>query len=751
MPKWKCLCLFLFALAVGREATGQHVMFEDFPQPLQPLHPKTQFDLDRQQARYRYAEALLAQREERLLEAVRLLEEARELDPDAAAPHKSLAPLYLALGRTREALAACRAALDRNPDDHQVWFLYSRELADQGRYQEAIAAMTQAVRCPDLKEHLDIQVQMYLDLGGLHERIEQFAEAATAYGEAARLLEKSETLEETGLYNREQIDAEAARTYERMGQASLKAGQPQQAEIAFRKAQEKDPEHATRFHYHLAEVCLAQKKFGEAARFLELYLRTQPPGAEAYEIWMQLLQQLGRSSEIIPTLQQFADRDPFNLSLQLLLAQQLTQERRYRAAEKLYLHLARQNPTPEVYGGLFQTYQEQKAFTKILDLLDEALEATEDDNDPQRETGGAIKARAMLAVLRADAELVKALLPASIDDVVRRRARANSTWRLLAVLAAQAKQLDEAERLFRQCLKNVTPRTEAEIYGGLLDVLWEARKYQSIVQLCRDGLEHAQATNRTMFQVSLAQALAQLGWDDEAVAEAVKAVELADDKNRLRLRRIYVGVLTQAGHIEQAIDECKGLLKEYREPQEVRDIRYSLSSVYSMAKDYPKAEEQLRLILEQDPNDATANNDLGYIMADQGKNLDEAEAMIRKAIELDVEEKKAGKRFHPHDDGIEANAAYLDSLGWVLFRQGRLADARRWLEKAAHMAGGQDDPIVWDHLGDVYFRLDLAPEALGAYRLALDLYEKGRRRKTDEHYQELQRKLRLLERVIQQP
>jgi tetratricopeptide (TPR) repeat protein len=248
-----------------------------------------------------------------------------------------------------------------------------------------------------------------------------------------------------------------------------------------------------------------------------------------------------------------------------------------------------------------------------------------------------------------------------------------------------------------------------------------------------------------LFHVNRAQALVQLGRAEEAVAEADQAVDMAEESNRLRIRRLRVGILVQADRFDQAEAECKAMLKDYIQPGEVRDIRYALSSVYSSAKDYAKSEEQLRIILEADPNDATANNDLGYIMADQGKNLEEAEKLIRKAVELDLAEKKNGAKVRTDDDPNNANAAYLDSLGWVLFRRGQLPAARDWLEKAVSLPGGSDDPTVWDHLGDVYFRMKDTTRAGTAWKKANELYEQEKRRKVDDHYKELKNKLKLLE------
>src|SRR5581483_6554547 len=122
--------------------------------------------------------------------------------------------------------------------------------------------------------------------------------------------------------------------------------------------------------------------------------------------------------------------------------------------------------------------------------------------------------------------------------------------------------------------------------------------------------------------------------------------------------------------------QCQAALREFKDAGDIRAIRYALSNVYSGMRDFLKAEEQLQLMLKSDPNDASANNDLAYVWADQGKNLEEAERMIRKAMALDAEQRKDVTE----GDG---NAAYLDTLGWVLFRRGQFKEARGWLEKAS--------------------------------------------------------------------
>ena len=90
-----------------------------------------------------------------------------------------------------------------------------------------------------------------------------------------------------------------------------------------------------------------------------------------------------------------------------------------------------------------------------------------------------------------------------------------------------------------------------------------------------------------------------------------------------------------------------------------------------------------RKVLAGDPQNATALNYLGYMLADRGVKLDEALGMIKKAVDLDP-----------------ANGAYLDSLGWAYFKLGKYESAEDTLIKASQRIG--TDPTVQDHLGDLY-------------------------------------------------
>jgi len=114
------------------------------------------------------------------------------------------------------------------------------------------------------------------------------------------------------------------------------------------------------------------------------------------------------------------------------------------------------------------------------------------------------------------------------------------------------------------------------------------------------------------------------------------------------------------------------------------------------------AEAHLLRAIEIDPSDAYALNYLGYWWADEGRNLDEAIAMIERAVS------------QRPDSGF-----FVDSLGWVHFRLGDPVTAVGYLERATELE--PSDPEITGHLGDVYWVLGRHDEARFKWRLALSL------------------------------
>jgi tetratricopeptide (TPR) repeat protein len=742
--------------AAGGPVPAQTIDAEP-PARHKPIKPVTRQELDHLEAVKLYGRGVALEHKNRLLEATRTFEEARRLDPDSAAIPRTLIPLYFALDRIDDALASCRRVLELDPGDYETGYRYARQLRVLGRHKEAMEVLMHTAGCPKLKEHLEVRAQVFYDLGLLQEEAGELDKAEKSLREVLTVLDNPAALMEQGPYNRDEIVTQAAETYERLGKLYLKSKNPDKAIEAFRAALKKDPLRSARLALNLAEVYVSQGEPGQALAQVEQYLRSQPQGMEGYELRIKLQKQLGRDSAIVPSLIRSAAADRNNQALQLLLAREYRKAGQHNQAEAIYRKLLEQSPTAEVYRGLFELYKDEgeSGAARLLSELDAAISKASGDNsggknaemnEAQREAAqrAGVRARAMLLVLRDDAELVKLLLP-----VATRRSRLgtglhSTTSYMLAELAGRTRLYEEAEQLYRDCLRQGTTN-EAKIYSGLLRVLALAHKNQEIIDLCTEALQKAQRTNRVLFLYEMASAHMGLNHVREALQAADEAVQSSDPDTKLTCRLQRVQLLSQAERHEQAIAECQVLLKEYNQSGDVHKIRYVLSAVHSTAHQYDKAEEQLLLILKDDPDDATANNDLGYLWADMNKKLDEAEKRVRRALELDKRQRNG--LVHVGMDSDRDNAAYVDSLGWVLFRKGDWKGARRELEKAVSLPSGDDDPVVWDHLGDVYFRLKEVEKAGKAWKTAIELYESGGRRRPDERYREIKEKLKNLSRA----
>jgi tetratricopeptide (TPR) repeat protein len=173
---------------------------------------------------------------------------------------------------------------------------------------------------------------------------------------------------------------------------------------------------------------------------------------------------------------------------------------------------------------------------------------------------------------------------------------------------------------------------------------------------------------------------------------------------------VYYLALAQreAKQIQQAVATFEEALHEAELDQDNEIVNakfyFNYAATAEQAGLYEKAADLLRKSIALDPaNAAEAYNYLGYMWADHNLHLDEAEDMIKRAVQIEPN-----------------NGSYLDSLGWVEFRKGEFDQALADLLRAAKSIE-HDDPIVFEHIGDTYLKLDRVPEALEAWKKALAL------------------------------
>jgi tetratricopeptide (TPR) repeat protein len=274
-------------------------------------------------------------------------------------------------------------------------------------------------------------------------------------------------------------------------------------------------------------------------------------------------------------------------------------------------------------------------------------------------------------------------------------------------------------------------------HENLIDLYWDTKRYGDVVEVCEklvDMRGPMEVENAKPFVIErMVQAKAKQGKIDEALTMTKGLLELTNDA--WYFLQLKGWVQRESGKIDAAIETYTEVLdklegeKNLKADQKDRlkdRVRYTLSGLYVENKDVEKAAKQLETLIKRNPDTATYKNDLGFIWCDHDMKLEESEKLIREALELDLKEKKKLKEEGKIEE-VKENAAYLDSLGWVLFKQKKYKEALEPLKKASLDEEDGAHLEIWDHLADCYMALGQKKEAVAAWEKALKMEDLSKR------------------------
>ncbi len=321
---------------------------------------------------------------------------------------------------------------------------------------------------------------------------------------------------------------------------------------------------------------------------------------------------------------------------------------------------------------------------------------------------------------------------------------------VLANLAAnpQVKEYAAAESLFEWSMDAATKLQSGDkiemSYSGLSGVLMAQKKYaaaEEAAQKLIDSDDPKIAAAKLVAFEQLVVAKVKSGDADGAV-ERVEQL-MARDPNGWSFHQLKVRVQREAGRFDDAAATYLDLIKKVKADDKLEDdakeqitrrARYFLTSVYVDGKKIDKAVEVLRELVKEEPDTATYKNDLGFILADNDREIPEAEKLIRDALKLDEAERKKALETAGDDATDELkdalgkpNAAYVDSLGWVLYKKKEYAEALKLLEQAAADRTTTESIEIWDHVADAQIALGKTAEAVATWEKALKLDDESPR------------------------
>ena len=253
----------------------------------------------------------------------------------------------------------------------------------------------------------------------------------------------------------------------------------------------------------------------------------------------------------------------------------------------------------------------------------------------------------------------------------------------VALLSIQLRDYDSAEKYLRNLLaSSYRDKDGVRLYLGQVaeerkDLPGALKWYGEV----GEGEQYVQA------QIRYAQVLAKQGKIDDARARLQQAAAKSTDQ-RVQLILAEAQILRDASQPKAAFDLVGQALD--RVPNNP-DLLYDYAMLAEKIERPDVLESSLRKLIEIRPEHAHAYNALGYSLADRNERLPEAQELIEKALKL-----------APDDSFI------IDSMGWVLYRRGRLKDSLAYLRRAY---AGRPDPEIAAHLGEVLWALGERSEA----------------------------------------
>ena len=603
--------------------------------------------------------------------------------------------------------------------------------------------------------------------------IDPVAEAYRVFGEG-RLAQMSGGRDEAvAAYRRAaELDVQAAEPLIAIANLSLAALDLEAAEAAAAEAVERDPD-AAAAHRALGAVYFRRLRSGDdpeaaerAISSLGEAVRLDPEDLRSRSELARLLAASQRGEEAASHLRELVRRAPDAFGELLLLAQlRLTAGDREQAFDYLLRSLRiepRQPDAREMVDDLLRNGDipgrtVEEALAEVVALYQAGSVQYPDDQALRLSLADGL---ARLGRLDEAAQAFEQLLVAE--------PRSEIALMGLAMVRRQQRRLEDAEAALVRLLDENSRSVPARLaLGGVFSARCEyaqaAEEFQTLVSLPQDAyglgrrrevlarlaqtLEQAgqyaeaydalgeavllsgETTEAFRYRVALVQNRLAAGQPDEA-ARLIEGL-ISDRPGEPGLLALQARVLDAAGRNDAALGILRALVAEYPETGGVvhallrhhvtagdlpaaetiarqwleeeaddQNFRFQLAALLERQGKLREAEEEFRRVIAAEPDHDLALNYLGYMLADRTDRLEESEKLIQRALDED-----------PY------NGSYLDSLGWVQFRQGDLSQAEPNLLRAQQCM--PENSVVLDHLGDLYRAKGNTEEAVRFWRMAL--------------------------------
>lgn len=484
----------------------------------------------------------------------------------------------------------------------------------------------------------------------------------------------------------------------------------------YEEALKNDPD-SPLMEMELASLYQRQGDVKQALAHAEKALKLDPKQQEAYFLLAGLHVGLNQLSEATREYERILQLDPENREARLFLATLYAQQRRYPKAIRTIQELLRLDPQLVVgYYYLGRIYLEidhpaeaKKEFLRVLTMDPKFVPALFD----------------LAVVLEREHQYTRAL--AIYRRVLRTQPRNSRAWAGIGRIYLVMNRYGDAQKAFAKirdlekndpgadfnialiCLEQKLPDDAIRLLRPLLTLprYQERARYFIAMGLEEKGDLPAAVREYQMVDrqsENYVQARLRMAYLSFQIGEKARARQIVDElltqfPNREEIYLTSSFLYEEESQWDRAIQALKAGLGKVDRPSE---IHFRLAVLYEKQHKRQESIDQIKKVLELDPNNPDALNFLGYTYAEGGTNLDEAERLVREAL-----------RAKPNSGHI------VDSLGWVFYKKGQYDKAVVELERAHRIMPG--DGTVAEHLADAYYQQKRYRDALRLYRRALTL------------------------------
>ncbi|QDT55060.1 tetratricopeptide repeat protein [Caulifigura coniformis] len=634
-------------------------------------------------------------------EGLAALKKTVEKDPSSLTPYRILVPALL---DARDLDAARKYALQGaalKPEGIILVQGVALVLTRVRQVDEAIALLQEGLALVPREKELGRYLSLQRQLGALHKAVGKNQEASDYYKLVFDALQAPDSK-----LSPEQIKdllGEPGALFDEFGNVFLQSAQPELALKAFDEASKYRPSRPGIHSYNLALLFRDTKKPEQALAELDKYFaaQLQIKGRDAYQLLKDLLTDLKRDGELLGRLEKMKEADTQNAALAYFLADQYVAAGRFDDALAAYRGAPGGARDPRALVGLVHIYRQKKDWPELFSALTRAFPVVDAQDEEltlrfQEEVDAIQKDKDAFDGLVAHARKLQSEDPPKLEFFPAY---------IMGKLCIDTDRSEDAIGFYRYAIsmQNSPP---AQLYVDIALHLIQTDKFKPAIEILTEAVQHPSLDDERPYFLDLQIAALEMdGQTDKALEVVTQAKQ--DYPRALPLISREAWIYYHSQQWEKAIAAYEALIQagpSLNAKQEMLNTwRFSLSAIYVHLENFDKGESILEELLAKEPENTQANNDLGYLWADRGKNLPRAKIMIEKALAAEPE-----------------NAAYLDSMGWVQYRLGQFSEAKESLLKAVKDPKRQD-ATIWDHLGDVYDKLGDKEEAIKAWIKALEI------------------------------